>query len=189
MQIKENKFNAGFSLVELLVVVAIMGVLLSGAVMSWYVISSNNVNKSGEYIDSALTECKNRAKTMAADLWTVELTNDIVEVHKSVSDDKGVVSDEVILHENLPASIDVYVLLNTGEKIDLTSNADKVIIEYKILTGEVSSIYAEKDGSKWSVYSSGTAYTGYKYCDIVSKHDKRENKIRLYFTTGKHIEQ
>lgn len=187
MQIKEKKLNAGFSLIELLVVVAIMGVLLSGAVMSWYTINSNNVEKSGEFIDNALAECKGYAKTMAADSWTVELTNDTVQVYKYVSDSSGVVSDELILSENLPGNVDISVKMNTGEQVDLTSNADKVIIEYKILTGEIKNIYAEKDGTSWPVYINGTVYASYKYCDIISKHNKRENTIRLYFTTGKHI--
>ena len=71
MQIRGKNSNAGFSLVELIVVVAIMGVLMSGALISWYAISSNNVEKAGGYIDDALTECKGSSKTMAAHSWTV----------------------------------------------------------------------------------------------------------------------
>lgn len=189
MQIKEKKSNAGFSLVELLVVVAIMGVLMGGAIMSWYAISSNNVNKAGGYIDDALTECKGRAKTMAAHSWTVELTNDTVQVHRYVSDDKGSVTDEVILSEKLPGNVDVYVLMDYGEKFDLTSDVDMMQFEYKLLTGEISTIYAEKGGTSWPVYNNNSLYASYKYCDIVCKYENREHVIRLYFTTGKHIEQ
>lgn len=189
MQIKEKRSNAGFSLVELLVVVAIMGVLMGGAVMSWYTISSNNVKKAGSYIDDALTECKSRAKTQAAHSWTVELTNDSVQVHKYISDDTGSVTDEIILSEKLPANVDVYVLTDHSEKFDLASGVDMVQFEYKILTGEISSIYVEDGGTSWPAYNNNSLYSDYKYCDIVCKHEKREYKMRLYFTTGKHIEQ
>lgn len=189
MQIKEKNSNAGFSLVELLVVVAIMGLLMGGAIVSWYTISSNNVKKAGGYIDDSLTECKSRAKTMAAHAWTVELTNDKVQVHRYLTDDKGAVTDEVTLSENLPGNVDIYVLMDSGEKIDLTSDADMVQFEYKILTGEISSVYAEKSGASWPLYNNSALYSGYKYCDIVCKYENREQVIRLYFTTGKHIEK
>ena len=189
MRIKEKNSNAGFSLVELLVVLAIMGVLMGGAIMSWYAISSNNVKKAGSYIDDALTECRGRSKSMAAHAWTVELTNDKVQVHRYVSDDKGSVTDEVILSEDLPRNVDVYVLMDYGEKFELTSDIDMIQFEYEILTGEISNINVEKDGGSWPVYSDNSLYASYKYCDIVCKYENREHVIRLYFTTGKHIEK
>ena len=45
-----KRSNSGFSLIEVLVVVAIMGVLMGGTLITYYTVRSNNVKKSAGYI-------------------------------------------------------------------------------------------------------------------------------------------
>ena len=56
MQIKKMNNNAGFSLVELIVVVALMGLLIGGSIITYYTISSHNINKAKGFIEDGLNE-------------------------------------------------------------------------------------------------------------------------------------
>ena len=184
MQIKHKKSNAGFSLIELLVVVAIMSLLMGGALISWYAVSSANIKKAISYVDDALTECKNRAMTTSADNWKVVITNDKIEVIKTITDDGGSVSDVVITSEAIPKNVNVYVQQDTV-KYDLATEYNSISISYKLLSGEVKDVYANKGGTDIKVYSGTEA----NYCDIVCQYKERTRTVRLYYTTGKHIQQ
>ena len=55
--------NRGFSLVELLVVVAIMGIMVGIASLSYVVVSKSNVKKTAGFIADAISECRERSMT------------------------------------------------------------------------------------------------------------------------------
>ena len=68
----------GFSLVELIVVMAILGLLMGGTLITYFTVSSNNVKKAGGFIDDALAECRSSAMSIAAESWKVVITKECV---------------------------------------------------------------------------------------------------------------
>lgn len=186
MQINVKKSNAGFSLVELLVVVAIMGLLMGITAVTWYAVSSANVNKAASYIEEAMLEGKNRAMTTSAKSWDVIITNDKVKLVKTYNDDRT----EVIVSEALPSNVDIKMLQGGSAVVyDLGGENppyDSIVISYKLLSGEVKKITASNKGAAVELLAS----SGINYVDIVCYYkDERSETIRLYLSTGKHIRQ
>ena len=64
--------NRGFSLVELLVVVAIMGIMVGIASLSYVVVSKSNVKKTAGFIADAISECRERSMTKTGK-WSVKI--------------------------------------------------------------------------------------------------------------------
>jgi prepilin-type N-terminal cleavage/methylation domain-containing protein len=62
------KKDAGFSLIELVVVVAILAVMTTGVMVSVYTSASYNAKQVAQEIDSALTECRVQALSKT-DAW------------------------------------------------------------------------------------------------------------------------
>lgn len=188
MQIKDlKKSNDGFSLIELLVVVAIMAVLMVGALITWHSVSSANVNKASSYMEDALTECKNRAMTTSAYKWSVVLDGSKVQVIKYVEGDSGI-TQEVILTQELPKNV-YYIVTASNGSVSSTfgassSGSSSITINFKLLSGGVSSVYFNND----EIYPNGGSST-YTYLDITSQYQKKGDTIRLYFETGKVVEQ
>ncbi len=186
MQNNNRKSNAGFSLVELLVVVAIMAVLMSITAVTWYTVSSANVNKAASFIEEVMLEGKNRAMTTSAKSWDVVITNDNVKLIKTYSDN----STEVIVSEKLPSNVDIKLIQN-GSLIEYDLGTDPVvydsiIISYKLLSGEVKKVSATTSSTTVTLYEGKDI----NYGDIVCYYeDERSETIRLYYSTGKHIRQ
>lgn len=186
MQINKKKSNAGFSLVELLVVVAIMGLLMGITAVTWYAVSSANVNKAASFIEEAMLEGKNRAMTTSAKSWDVIITNDRVKLVKTYSDDRT----EVIVSEALPSNVDVKMIQSgSSTEYDLGGENppyDSIVISYKLLSGEVRKVTAANEGAAIELLPSA----GINYVDIVCYYENdRAETIRLYLSTGKHIRQ
>ncbi len=186
MQINKEKSNAGFSFVELLVVVAIMGVLMGITAVTWYTISSANVNKAASFIDEVMLEGKNRAMTTSAESWDVIITNDTVKLQKTYSDGRT----ETIVSESLPGNVNIkYIQNNSPTEYDLGAESsvyDSIIISYKLLSGSVKKVSVTSAGSPVSIYDGKDV----NYGDIVCYYeDKRSETVRLYYSTGKHIRQ
>ena len=186
MQINKKKSNAGFSLVELLVVVAIMGVLMGITAVTWYAVSSANGNKAASFIEEVLLEGKNRAMTTSAKSWDVIITNDKVKLVKTYDDDRT----EVIVSESLPSNVDIK-LIQSGSptEYDLGGESapyDSIVISYKLLSGEVKKVTATNKGTTIELYTG----SGISYGDIVCYYeDDRSETVRLYYSTGKYIRQ
>ena len=97
--------NRGFSLVELLVVVAIMGIMVGVASLSYVVVSKSNVKKTAGFIDDAISECRERAMTKTGK-WSVKISDGLVEI---------IHDDEVFDSSELPSRVNVYVSETDGK--------------------------------------------------------------------------
>lgn len=160
--------NRGFSLVELLVVVAIMGVMVGVASLSYVVVSKSNVKKAASLIDDAISSCRERAMTKTGK-WSVKISDGLVEI----------IHDDVVMDSSeLPSSVNVYVSETdgrlSGTKIgtDITS----VSVTFRTLSGDVEEV--TPTGIKTDT---GTS------CYIMCKYkDKKTSTVKLYYSTGKH---
>ena len=185
MQNNVKRSNSGFSLVEILVVVAILGILMGGSLITYYTVSSNNVKKSAGYISDAMTECRGRAMTTQAKTWKVVISKKKVEVIKVDSND----AEHLVTSNELPSHVAVSLTdsesITTFDLFDQNSGYDSIVITYKLLSGEINEVYAVMGGSEVVIYDGSQTS---KYCDIKCDYNnKKSRNLRLYYSTGKNI--
>lgn len=181
MQIKKMNNNAGFSLVELIVVVALMGLLIGGSLITYYTISSHNINKAKGFIEDGLNECRSRAMTTQAKTWEVVINEEKVMVYKTDLSDK--VTD--IQGDKLPNNVSIQIQQSNDAAIYSIGEGsyDEVRISFKKLSGEVGTVSLVKDSTETKLYTADEA----QYCDIILNFRNRTKKIRLYYATGKFV--
>ena len=178
--------NAGFSLVELIVVMAILGLLMGGTLITYFTVSSNNVKKAGGFIDDALAECRSSAMSIAAESWKVVITKESVEVVKTETDGTTVVRSGGELPKNVAVSVVKQDGLSTYSVFNKDTDYDSIVIEYKALSGKIRKVSAFKDDVELEIYTASSTDT---YCDFVCDYNgKSTYKLRLYYSTGKHVE-
>ena len=185
-RIKNSKgSNSGFSMVELIVVLAVTAVTIGFATMSYTLVSRSNVNKAAKYVDSAFTLCRNRAMASSGD-WRIVIKNGGVSVVKHVEENVGgtvQVTEEAYSENSLPKNVDVYV----GQSADaglkkLGTDCDSINICYNMLNGDVRDVFAVSGSSDIQIKDSSSSY-----CYLVFKYkDKKECRIKIYYSTGKH---
>lgn len=174
--------NAGFSLVELIVVVALMGLLIGGSLITYFTISSHNINKAKGFIEDALNEGRNRAMSTQAKNWEVVITEDDVKVYKTDMDTNNVID---ITGNKIPGSVSVKLQQSNSPATYNLSSADydSINISFKLLSGEVSKVSVIKDGTAQELFSGTEA----QYCDIILTYRNKTKKIRVFYATGKFI--
>ena len=182
MQNKKINCNAGFSLVELIVVVALVGVLIGGSLITYYTISSHNINKAKGYIEDSLNECRSRAMTTQAKSWDVEITSEKVGVYKTDMSTGEVIN---IQGNKLPKNVSIEFQQGNNPTVYKLSDTayDSVKISFKKLSGEVGKVSITSGGTATELFTSNEA----QYCDIILNYRNRTKKIRLYYATGKFV--
>lgn len=168
---KKRSSNKGFSVIEVMVVVAIMAVMAVTISITYTVVKRANVTKSSKTIDDLLTLCREKAMTNSAKEWKVVIDDHTAKVIKVDSEGNEI----EIASETIPSYVDVYV---TEDGINTYYASDNPIsISFKLLSGEVSSVYTDAV----TIKGSGTN------CGIVSDYkNKKQSAITLYYATGKH---
>ncbi len=175
--------NSGFSLVELLIVIAIMGILVGVSAISYNLINRTNVNKSTKLVEEYLTLCREKAKSINAYEWNVTIEENEISIYKITQGEDGLL-EESIKSDTLPKSVKIYILDQAGNPTYISSeDMDAALISFKPLSGAVKDIYFYSDGSDID----GPDINTESYCDIVSEYKNDKNKsVRLFYTTGKH---
>ena len=172
---KQLNRNAGFSLLELLIAVAIMAVLIGASLTTYLVVSKSNVKKASGAINDTLTLARERSKTIAAEEWnaTIEASGDkvVVKLVKIVKDDEKILTDHLHFYRN---GVTRFIGNKSGEY-------KKVSIVFETMTGAVKSVYYNGDRSDKMDISKGKM-------QIISYYgDKKSSSISLFFVTGKHM--
>ena len=169
--------NSGFSLVELIVTVAIMGVVIGITSMSAVVINKGNVTKAASAIDDAFTTAKERAMTTTG-TWTVVIRDDHTV---SVVNEKD---GNVYTTNTIPSNVKVTATGTAKDtSTELGTDYSTIKVTFVNLSGAINSFTV--DGTEIVSTASNGAY--YIEC---SYKDKKAAAVK-FFSTGKHenIEQ
>ena len=180
------KDNSGFSLVELLVVMAMMAILLSVGLTVFGLSDNGYVKENTQNLTAMLEKAVYNTQAIAAKEWVVEVTkvddNYVASLSKVTTDDVGnLVTEEV---ESLDFSGNVKVTLDSmfegaGALSDKEiTEIDNLVITFEKQTGEVSKLTvgstdydkAELKGNKGTI----TVISGNK-----------EKTIEIFWSTGK----
>lgn len=184
-----SKRNSGFSMVELIVAIAIMTLLIGTAGLSYMIVSKSNVKKAAETIDDCLTLCRERAMTNSAEEWNVTIKPGRVEVQKLTLDADNNLKVEVIESQSLPSRVDIYVIdAGSANEIyvsDDEGDKESVSVSFKLLSGEVGKIYFDGNRDGEYLYPTGSNSTGCRI--VVDYKNKKTYGIEVFYSTGRHI--
>ena len=168
--------NKGFSLLELLVVVAIMAVLTGIISITYRTVNKSNVNKAASIVDDYLSLAREKAKTVSAYEWnmTISVGDDGTEVSYVKKAEKE--SDKAKMDsKTLPKNVKFKIIDDKGNEIRLDNTIKEVSVAFNSLTGNVYF----SNGSEIDVTDSS-------YCDFIAYYKEKSRGVRLYFVTGKH---
>ncbi len=185
---KQLNRNAGFSLLELLIAVAIMAVLIGASLTTYRVVSKSNVKKASGSINDMLTVARERAKTIVADEWntTIEVSGKsvVVKLIRATKNSDDSYTERIVDEVELPSNVDVKFIDRNGVTKQIGTKAGaytKLSIAFEPLTGAVKNVYYNGDRTQKMDISKGKM-------QIVSYYgDKKSSTISLYFVTGKHM--
>lgn len=196
--IRNKKFpqlnNRGISLLEVLVVVAILGVLIGIMSTSFYIVSKTNITKAANYVNDALTLCREKAMTNSAVEWDVVIKDGYVDVVKlSYEEDEG---GERTLTATSHSTMQLPSYAEMSIEVDGTEYAvddsHSISISYK-QNGEIgivryydSRVGVTADNLESGALFSSSVSTTTSYCYVIARHKTKEEKVIIYYATGKH---
>lgn len=174
---KKKLNNRGASVIELLIIMAILAVLLSGSIIAFTIIDSGNIKQASRTTKTYIEKTRSSAMSVAADEWSFTLTrsgNDyIANVYKTYTNaDDEVVTDKME-EKALGTRISASFVAGTTE-LPINEN-DVVKIVFDPSTGSVKKV-TFNDG----VYSPTENMISIKF-----KVGNNENNVNLYFVSGK----
>lgn len=174
--------NKGFSLLELMVVVAIMAILTGIISITYRTVNKSNVNKAASIVDDYLSLAREKAKTVSAYEWnmTISVGDDGTEVSyvKKTETTAGIITEDTMDSKTLPKNVKFKIIDDTGKEYELENTTNKVSVAFNSLTGTVTKVYFS-DSSEIDIKDKS-------YCDFVAYYKDKSRSVRLYFVTGKH---
>ena len=173
--ISRKKYNNGFSLIELIVIIAIMGVLVGGASLGISLVFSKDASKCATRLNDSIYEA--RANSMyKAGKFELIIDNsgdaNVATISHSQTDGTPAISDTVYLD-----GVDLSAKFVTEAVPAVKELELPVTVTFDKSKGNVVYFYANGD----RVYDDGIIVF-----DITPTRGNRTAKVQLVTTTGKH---
>lgn len=174
---KRKLNNSGASVIELLIVIAIIAVLISGSIIAFSVLGSSALKQASRTSKDYLEKTRTNAMSVAADEWnyTLKRSGDeyIAYIHKIYKNE----SDEVVT--------DVMSEKNLGVKVAASLISGDVTVD--MADGDILKVVFEpSSGSVKAVTLNGTSYTpAENMISIKFTSGERKSIVDLYYMTGK----
>lgn len=182
---KRKLNNKGFSLIELIVTIAIMGILVGAAVVTVSMLDSSYVEDAERGIKDSLSLARTKSMSVAAKDWYVAIKKESSEYYTYLYK----VIEEVVEEDGVDTTVEKDILIekrNIGKKITIKYGVDKdsmltvegtneLELHYDSATGKIKEVtYA---GSPVTI-SSGLGYLG------ISRNDYN-TVLKVFYNTGK----
>ena len=169
--------NKGASLIELLVILAIIAVLVGGSMIAFTVINSGNVKQASRTTGSFLETTRTKSMSVVADEWYFLLTKDdensYVQIYKVLTNDDDEQVATKMDEKDLGAKVEAY-LISDDDEIEI-DDSDELKIKF-----------SQSSGSVTLVDINGTAYNPTEnMVTIKFVSGSKETSVDLYFVSGK----
>lgn len=184
MKVRQN--NKGFSLMELLITISVMAIVMTASLITYTVVSKQNVKKANESVQDFLTLAREKAMTTTAYEWnmTIEASGDkinvkLVKVNKNLADE---LTYNVMDEATLPSNVKLKLVDKNGNAtyIGGDSTVTSATFAFSALVGKTSKVYYNYNPASPISLTDG-------YIDIVTYYGTKKSVTeRLYFVTGKH---
>jgi prepilin-type N-terminal cleavage/methylation domain-containing protein len=164
----------GISLIELVVVIALMGILIGGLAISFGLVKSGNVKKSSQYIVDGLLDTQTNTLSIDA-TWIGEIEN------KNETYYFNVIKDGAIINTlNIGSKVQISFQDDAGEKNTLVSG-NKLHITYTRGSGKFDTIEMNNGEGAWT----SLIKTGSLKGTILVDGNGKQYKLILWYKTGK----
>lgn len=175
MSIMKGK-SRGFTLIELIVVIAIMVAFTGGSFAAFGLVQSGNVKNVTKTIASGLSEL--RMKTMTQNLangWELRIYKGSDDIYY-MDMIKGVPEGETpIITTTALKKADITYTGAEGEEYSV----DELLVTYNASTGAIASVVYHVTGGAAMVQTTGTG-------TLKAAIGNKESTVELYFATGKY---
>lgn len=175
---KKNR-NKGFSLIELIVTIAIMAIVTGAAMSIYSFIKTNRLRALSENVNDAVSDLRSTTLAKSGDYSLVILYDSskksyIAKLSKSVKKPDGSVSVKTYKTDTIGTKGEIYCMDSAGNK-------------YKLSDGYAINIRFNKaDGSFSSVNFSKAGHTVNNVTDIYCEYAGKVKTVKLITLTGKH---
>ncbi len=175
--------NKGFSLIELLVAIALMGILVGLAAYSITVMRAGDTKRASKTMSGEIAAMRSNTLAVAAD-WQYEIVNDD-GTYKLYTYKNGEVHD----YTNLGARLKLYYISKEGGAETEIAKDTKLIIKFVQGSGKVGGMYTVSSGdmnvmSDITTASTVTDRKGYCTLKATNATGGGAEDFKLYYETG-----
>ncbi len=177
----QDNSNKGFSLIELIVVIAVMVVVTGFIVYGVSVLSSGDANKASKTIYNQLTSTQRSTLSMSGK-WSLEIINNSGTNTLNIYRDDGT-GNQLQTSEKLGSRIELsYNTKNDEASAQQLGNGDRLIVTFERSTGKILDV--TKNGS--SIYDSGKTDL---YIMANGRGSSSNYTVKVIYATGKIISE
>ena len=170
--ISRKKYNNGFSLIELIVIIAIMGVLVGGASLGISLVFSKDASKCATRLNDSIYDARANSMYKSGKFELIIDKSEDAYVATISQTDVTPVSSETVYLDGVDLSA------------KFVTEAEPAVTEMRL---PVTVTFDKSKGNVYSVADADRAYDdGIIVFDITPLRGNRTAKVQLVTTTGKH---
>lgn len=174
--------NKGFTLVELIVVMAIMVVLVGGALIGIGIISSGNAKKATKTLEASLNNLRINTMSMQGD-WKLKVYMDgsqyKADIIKTITNEDKTTSSTVVSSEKLGSRISIKFIDGAETVVD---KDESIYVTFKEGSGKVGDVTAGNDSGSTSIKGSESLLGLFK---LQSDSGTTQYGLKLWYETGR----